>query len=355
MKRIFMVSRYALFGDAVEGLLGEHSDLKVVGRESDVDRAIQSIRELRPDIVILDNDDPNGELSPVVARILGERLATWVIGLNLQDNTICTYRGEQKRVKGVEDLVQAIESQDDASESISAEEWAELAKNRSQIYGFLASVYNRKPDQQFVLDLLSEDFAGFLRSLIDDDQLPQTMREGLDTIERFVCQHQGIAAEELSTQLGVERTRLLRGVKLGYGPPPPYESLYMGSGERPILEAISAVRQAYAEEGVGLPEGAGEQPDFIGVELDFMRYLTEQEMRASTKEITQQTVEILEKEESFLEGHIHLWVPHFCEMMEKEAHMGFYQGIAEMTKGFVLDELPRVVALIEVARNPRTY
>jgi chemotaxis response regulator CheB len=112
MKHIFMVSRYALFGDLVEGLLGEHSDLEIVGRESDCEKAIERIRELRPDVVILDNDDPDSELSPLVAHILGERLATRVIGLNPQNNTICIYRGEQRRAQGVEDLVEAIESAD---------------------------------------------------------------------------------------------------------------------------------------------------------------------------------------------------------------------------------------------------
>jgi anaerobic selenocysteine-containing dehydrogenase len=112
MKHIFMVSRYALFGDAVESLLGERSDLEIVGRESDSEKAMERIRELRPDVVILDNDEPDSELSPVIAHVLGERLAGRVIGLNLQDNTICTYRGEQKTAHEAKDLIDAIDDRE---------------------------------------------------------------------------------------------------------------------------------------------------------------------------------------------------------------------------------------------------
>ncbi len=38
---------------------------------------------------------------------LREGVGTKVIGLNLQDNTMCVYRGEQRVVKEVKDLVEA--------------------------------------------------------------------------------------------------------------------------------------------------------------------------------------------------------------------------------------------------------
>ena len=61
------------------------------------------------DVVIVDSADPAGDPTPVVMRILREGVGTKVIGLNLQDNTMCVYRGEQRVVKGVKDLVEAIE------------------------------------------------------------------------------------------------------------------------------------------------------------------------------------------------------------------------------------------------------
>ena len=110
MKRIFMFSTNPLFGQGVESLLRRETGLEMVGRETDVDKAIGRIKELQPDVVILDSGDPACDLTPAVMRILREGVGTKVIGLNLQDNTICIYRGEQRVVKEVKDLVEAIES-----------------------------------------------------------------------------------------------------------------------------------------------------------------------------------------------------------------------------------------------------
>jgi TorA maturation chaperone TorD len=156
--------------------------------------------------------------------------------------------------------------------------------------------------------------------------------------------------DELRTGLAVERTRLLRGVKPGYGPPPPYESVYVGSDQGPLMQASVAVRQAYAEAGVGLPEEVKDQPDFIGLELDFMRHLTEKEAQAWAAADPEEALKVLEKERAFLEEHITRWIPRFCDVMHQEARLDFYRGIARMTKGFVLDEAQKVAELVEWAR-----
>ena len=104
MKRVLIVSSHPLFGRGVESLLRQETRLDIVGWEADIDKAVERIRELQPDVVILDSGDP----TPEVLRILREGLGTKVIGLNLQDSTMCVYRGEQRVVKRIEDLVEAI-------------------------------------------------------------------------------------------------------------------------------------------------------------------------------------------------------------------------------------------------------
>ena len=104
MKRVLILSSHPLFGRGVESLLRKETRLDIVGWEADIDKAVERIRELQPDVVILDSGDP----TPEVLRILREGLGTKVIGLNLQDSTMCVYRGEQRVVKRIEDLVEAI-------------------------------------------------------------------------------------------------------------------------------------------------------------------------------------------------------------------------------------------------------
>jgi TorA maturation chaperone TorD len=352
MKRVFLLSCHPLFGQGVELLLGQEAGLDIVGRGTDVDKAVEDIRKLRPDAVIVASSNPEDDLAPMVMRILREGAGTKIVGLDLRDNTICIYRGEQRFVKEVEDLVKAIEH--NPSDPVSTDEWAGLAVSRSRVYGFLGAVYNRLPDEGFAESLSGPDLAGFLLSLAGMEDLPEDMRKGLELIEGFVRDSEAKPVDELQTELAVERTRLLRGVKPGYRPPPPYESVYMASDRQPVMQASAAVRHIYAEAGVNLPEEVRDQPDFIGLELDFMRHLTDKEAQAWVDSDREEALRVLEKEQAFLEEHITRWIPRFCEVMDQEARLDFYRGIAHMTKGFVLDEAQKVAELVEWAQVAET-
>jgi AmiR/NasT family two-component response regulator len=122
MMRVFIVSSHPLFGQGVESLLRQEAGVEIVGREADVDEAVERIKELRPDVVILDSADLVSDPTPAVMRILREGVRAKVIGLNLEDNTMCVYRGEQREVKGVEDLVEAIEPSLPLPESLISED-----------------------------------------------------------------------------------------------------------------------------------------------------------------------------------------------------------------------------------------
>lgn len=109
MKRIFFLSSQPLFGQALISLLSREERFHIVGRESDMELAIREIKAARPDVVIVDNADPACEPMPAVMRLLREGLGIKIIGLNLQNNTLCIYQGEERVVKDVEDLVNAME------------------------------------------------------------------------------------------------------------------------------------------------------------------------------------------------------------------------------------------------------
>jgi DNA-binding NarL/FixJ family response regulator len=124
MKRVFILSSHPLFSQGVESLLRQEPGVEIVGRETDVDNAMERIKELQPDVVILDNGDP----TPEVMCILREGVGTKVIGLNLQDNTVCIYRGEQRVVKSIEDLIEAIKLSSLSPEPVSSEDLAKVAE-----------------------------------------------------------------------------------------------------------------------------------------------------------------------------------------------------------------------------------
>ncbi len=236
------------------------------------------------------------------------------------------------------------------TDEITSQEMAELATSRSRVYGFLGALYNRIPDEPFAASLSSPELGGFLSSLGQTDAAPEDMRAGLFLVQAYITAVAGRSIEELTTELAVERTRLLRGIKPGYGPPPPYASVYLARAEAQNMLAMAGVRNIYAESGVALPENIHDQPDFIGFELDFMRHMTETEASAWAADDRVEVAQILAKEQSFVLDHIVEWVPRFCDLMLEDAKLDFYRGIARLTKGFVQSESQTIAALLDEAR-----
>lgn len=246
--------------------------------------------------------------------------------------------------------MKAMESDLSVSELASPGELSALATARSRVYGFLGAVYNRMPDDQFAASLSSPEAATFLASLGQAEDDSEDMRDGLHLMEAYIRTSKDRPAEELKTELAVERTKLLRGIKPGYGPPPPYEGVYAPTAQEALGQTMMGVRNTYAEAGVVLPEEIHDQPDFIGFELDFMRHLTEKEAEAWIGNNYEEVLKTTEKEQAFLDEHILRWIPRFCDLMFQEAQLDFYRGVAKLTKGFVQGEARTAAELVNGAR-----
>ncbi len=120
MVRVFMLSRLALFGQGVETLLCREEGVEIVGRETEIEVAIARIKQLRPDVVLLDTTLQAGDLASIAARIFTAQTNTRVIAMSLQDNTVSVFRGEQRTVHEIQDLMHAITNGTLYSDSSSA-------------------------------------------------------------------------------------------------------------------------------------------------------------------------------------------------------------------------------------------
>ncbi|MBI5652765.1 MAG: response regulator transcription factor [Chloroflexi bacterium] len=111
MKRIFLLSTHSVFSQGIEALLCHRPGLQVVGHATEIDHALQCIRVLQPDVVILGSGAPDFDPTQIAMRVLSEFPEIRIVKLNLQDNTICICHGE--RIYKVEDLIHAIENDRD--------------------------------------------------------------------------------------------------------------------------------------------------------------------------------------------------------------------------------------------------
>lgn len=109
MKRVLILSCHPLFSKGVETLLRQQQGVDIVGRESDLETAIIRLKELRPDVVILDMG-VGGDYGPIRSRILDASQGVKIVGLNLENNTFSIYHEEQRILHQVQDLMQAIEN-----------------------------------------------------------------------------------------------------------------------------------------------------------------------------------------------------------------------------------------------------
>jgi DNA-binding NarL/FixJ family response regulator len=114
--RVYIVSGSSLFFQGVEALLRREAGIEVVGREADVDLALERIRESAAEVVIVDSDDERAIDRGVAAAehrlgaaLMAQGQRARVVGLNLQDNTMCVVHGERRQVHSMADLLAALQ------------------------------------------------------------------------------------------------------------------------------------------------------------------------------------------------------------------------------------------------------
>jgi len=212
------------------------------------------------------------------------------------------------------------------------EEYIVVAEARGQVYDFLSALYLELPNLKMIQSIFGAEFERGLSSAVSMFEADE-IKEGLKLIANFITAFKEQSTEEVLKRISIDRTRLLRGVSQQHSPSPPYESVYREG--KLCGESTTEVSQVYCRLGVRLPEEWTEPPDFIGIELDFMRLICQGEKEAWQTDNFDKALEHLEAGGDFLKKHILQWAPRFCEEMYNRAELDFYKGIAHFTSGFV--------------------
>lgn len=202
-----------------------------------------------------------------------------------------------------------------------------LAENRARTYGVLSLAYAR-PVDGFLLELLRP--WGMMLGALPAEALPGIMRRGLRKLDFWLKGQGSELTKEVLTALGVEFTRLFRGLHPLESPPPPYESVY---GDGGLLYGPSTMEVARTYRRFRLEGKNNEPPDHIALELDFMRFLCQKEAQA--QQGREEAKGWLREEGAFLEEHLVTWVPALCRNIRGSDTMGFYSGLADVTEGWL--------------------
>lgn len=203
---------------------------------------------------------------------------------------------------------------------IATKELGAIAEDRSRIYWMLSRFFLDPPDDGFLAELMGAPMA---RSVPDGDG-----------VAAFLAQlRQGAAEAAAGDGLRSEYLRLFRGLREGYGPPPPFESLHREG--RMFGQSTEAVMDHYRTNGFSLAKETAGPEDHLGVELKYLALLCLRESQAWRDGDLLEGRDCLEVERSFIEQHLQSWVPGYCRKVTEEAHSTFYRAVAGLTAGAI--------------------
>lgn len=337
---LLIISSNPLFKEVIGEATGQ---LNIQRKELLPEEALARICAYQPKIILLDET-----IEPALFEaILGEARKlpqTRTIVLNPQRNEFILLDSRKAILRKVDDLMEVMTNNPsvnvNAKGQIFFSDRAVDADARSQVYGFLATVLDIRPDNSFVKRLRSFGVDA-LTGLIKEENSDNVIRQGIQAMADFLKLTAEISSEKVEELLAVDWTRLFRGISPNYGPPPPYEAVYIGDG-RSQVEIMQSLNRYYLECGSLVEQDYGNRLDYLGLELGFMSHLAELEA-AAWKEGNFEQAEILEgKARSFLNQHLGLWVDKFITAALAQAKTEFFKGFLLLTRGVVTQAVEQV-------------
>ena len=203
----------------------------------------------------------------------------------------------------------------------------QVMQYRARMYGFLARMFEREVDQ---------DYLGKLRVM----HYPQSsenplINDGFHTLYSFMRN----ARENVIDVLAIDYARAFLGSGILNGNAAfPYESVYTSEHALIMQDARDQVLATYRMHAVALPDGWTDPEDHIALELDFQRRLCERTILAINEGDHNLARKLIEAQYAFLELHLLNWVPNFCTDVERFASTDFYKATAGLARAFLADD-----------------
>ena len=133
----------------------------------------------------------------------------------------------------------------------------------------------------------------------------------------------------------------------------PYGSVYLDDERKVMGDSTLDVKNRYCESGLDMATNFKDAPDHIAVELEFMHYLIFRELEAFTNSDIERAIGFIQKQKSFLEDHLMVWVPEFTISIIENAENLFYPNLARATETFLKENFEIVGRFLDSKKlNP---
>ena len=210
--------------------------------------------------------------------------------------------------------------------NLEVQEKAEGARIRSNIYGFLSSLFR-------------EEISAERLSQIKGPDIKKVLSEMGIQYEIFSQKDQ----DQLLEDLAVEYTRLFLGPDKHISPHEAVHhqrddgdwGVHWGGSTVDVKKFIETTGLEYKQEYSGMP-------DHISVELDFMKEAAGREAQAIEEKDWEGALYCQKMEKKFICDHLIKWIPTFCDKIISQAELSFYGDLADVTKDFITLELEEI-------------
>lgn len=208
-----------------------------------------------------------------------------------------------------------------------------IAADRSKFYETATGIVSTLPDEDFLESLVEGGLEPFLTNCGTLDNTDAN--RGVSDIHSYIRGIDRDRVAESAADLAIDRTRLFRfhgDNKLN----PPYEGHYSKSATHVAGNTILKVKSFYRWAGIIPSDNCPESPDYLSVELDFMRMLCLREK--SEWEANKDARNTVSMEFRFLREHLGCWISRYCQQAENAAATNFYRGFVIVLNAMIKQE-----------------
>lgn len=219
-------------------------------------------------------------------------------------------------------------------------EVSEILESRAASYSFLSRAYRQEVSVEFLEGLVAE-----LAQAPEED----AESEGHRLLRDYARRIARADMTKVETDLSAEYASLF--LNASSKTVNPFESVYTSADRLLMQEARDQVLAEYRQEGLARIGEFKEPEDHIAIELEYMAYLCQKAAEGLVAGDLGAATGYLQKQQAFLEQHLLVWVPTFCQDMAKVATSDFFRGIARLTEEHLAMEKETVAELLEALKE----
>lgn len=193
----------------------------------------------------------------------------------------------------------------------------EEVDNEVNITSFLSVIYNTNPD----VELAQATGKIELETIKDYD-----FKAALQMVKEYSIEVRG--DEEKVLEMKRDWTRLFRGLSPTYGPPAPYAQEHLSNKNPQFLAEIS---EFYMREGYVDYQKFNDRPDYIGIQLDYIRNINVLRINALSSDGSNEYERLTDIRNNFGANYFASWFPSFHEKAHEFVKTDFYRGVLDFT------------------------